>query len=58
MKHPHADFQQFMKARADMALACVNGDAARLGDILATQAPAMWICASRKSSSARKAAGS
>ena len=43
MKHAHAEFDQFMKTRADIALAYVEGDAAPLGEILATHAPATFF---------------
>ncbi len=38
MTSQQSDFEQFMKARADIALAYVNGDAAPLHEILATHA--------------------
>ena len=39
----HADFDRFMKTRADIARAYVEGDAAPLGEILPTHAPATFF---------------
>jgi ketosteroid isomerase-like protein len=43
MTSQQSDFKQFMKVRADIALAYVNGDAAPLHEILATHAPATFF---------------
>lgn len=43
MKHDATDFTGFMNARADIALAYVNGDGAPLHDILARHAPATFF---------------
>ena len=43
MPKESTDFEHFMKARAEIARAYVEGDAAPLGEILATHAPATFF---------------
>jgi ketosteroid isomerase-like protein len=43
MTDEHLDFQQFLKQRADIALAWVNGDATPLDDVVTRREPATFF---------------